>query len=198
MKTWDAFDFAYLHEVQGCTYLTAANALRMAAQEFCERTKCWRATMGAVAMATGTSVYDFGLASDRALVKLLSAKLAGQDIALLLHDQLDGCTPGICALDGSQFAVQPVPLTGQSMVIKAVLKPSNAATGVEDDLFSQYAEAIAKGAKARLFAMANQPFSNPGAAIAARAEFEAAISTTIIRVAKAFSSAPLRTQASFM
>jgi hypothetical protein len=198
VKTWADFDSYYLHEVQGCTYLTAANALRMAAQEFCERTKCWRATLDAVPMVTGTSVYDFDLDTEQTLVKLLSAKLDDQDIGLLLHDQDGGTMPGICALSPSEFLIQPTPVTGQEVVIKAVLMPSNSASGIEDDLFAQYARAIAMGAKAILFAMAYQPFTNPTAAMVARLEFETAIGNTTIRVAKAFSSAPLRVQACFM
>lgn len=197
-KLWSDLQDYYLNDVPGCSQFTAANALRMAAQEFCARTKAWRVTFSAVNTVSGTSVYSFPITSEQEVAKVISAKLAGQDVFPLLHDQAGGRDFGIITLNELEFMLQPTPAAVQALVIKAVLKPSNASTGIEDHLYAAYARAIARGAKAELFGMVNQPFSNPVGAIANKSAFEDDIGRAKIQVAKAYSSAPLRTTASFM
>lgn len=197
-KLWVQLHDYYLSDVPGCSYVTAANALRMAAQEFCERSKVWRVTMDPVLTVADISIYDFDITTEQEISKIMSVKLDDQPIAMLLHDQAGNGQIGMISLNQREFFLQPVPAAGQSLEIKAVLKPSNESTGIEDFIYAAHAEAIAQGAKARLFGLANQPFTNPKAAMDARSAFETAIAQAIIKSAKAYSGAPLRTAPSFM
>jgi hypothetical protein len=198
MKLWADFYDYYLNDLQGCSYLTAANALRMAAQEFCERTKCWRVTMAPIAMLADTTSYSFAYTAELEVSQVLEVKLDDQEISNLTRDQEDGQLPGLFARTNRDFTINPVPAAGQQLVVKAILRPGNASTGVEDFIYFAHAEAIAKGARSRLQSMTNQPFSNPRAAGEARDDFERMIGTAIVAVARAHSRAPLRSDAHFM
>lgn len=198
MKLWSDFYDYYLGDVPGCSYAAAVNALRMAAQEFCERAKVWRVIMDPVTTVAGNQVYPFDLTADQEIVKILLAKMDGHDIDLLLYDQLDNARRGMIVLDQRQFHLQPMPATGNILVITAVLKPSNSAPGVDDVIWASYAEGIAFGAKARLFKMKSKPYFDPVAAADNKNDFNEAIGKATIKAAKAFSSAPIRTRAAFM
>jgi hypothetical protein len=198
MKLWvDIYDY-YLNDVPACSYLTAASALRMAAQEFCEDAKVWRATLTNVPTVAGTSTYSFPITAEQEVSKVLEVRLADQLIGILLHEDAGGEKSGLINLDQRQFLLQPTPAAVQQVSIKVVLRPSNISTGIDDALYAFHAEAIAQGAKARLFGMANQPFTNPSAAITARDRFEYLMAKAKIKTARAYSSAPIRTRPSFM
>lgn len=198
MKLWIDFYDYYLTDIPGCPHATAANALRSAAQEFCKRTKAWRATLEPVITVAGNSVYPFDLPDGQEVAKVVSAELDTYPIELLLHDQVEQIKRGVIAITQRQFYLQPVPADGQSLIIKVVLMPSNDAAGVDDVVYAMYAEAIAEGAKARLFSKSNQPYTDVRAAGLAQAKFMSEIDMTSMKVAKAFSSAPLRIRPSFM
>ncbi len=198
MKLWIDFYDHYLNDVPDCTYLVAANALRMAAREFCEHAKVWRATLTNVPTVAATSTYSFPITAEQEVTKLLSAKLGDQHLPILLHEDEGDNSLGILNLDKRQFLLQPTPAAVQQVSIKAILMPSEISTGVEDVLYAFHAEAISHGAKARLFDMANQPFYNPSAAMSARARFDKMMAVATINAARAYSSAPIRTRPSFM
>lgn len=199
MKSWIDFYDYYLSNLPGCTFFAAQNALRMAAQEFCDRSKVWRVTMDPVVTVANTSIYDFDITADQEIVKLLSAKLGGQNIAPLAPDQAEMAgTHGILVLNPREFMLLPDPPAGLSLVMKVAFKPSNKSSGVEDWIYTSFAEQIAAGAKARLMAEANKQYSDPKGSADNQMIFDAGIGSAVIKAAKAYSSAPLRTQASFM
>lgn len=198
MKLWaDLYDY-YLAEIPGCSLHMAANQLRMSAQEFCERTKAWRVTLAPVSTIADTSAYDFVITAEHEVFMLESAKLDGQNLDILLNEHIGGCWRGISLVNQREYWLQPAPAAGQVLELKVVLKPSNESTGIEDFLYAAHAETIALGAKARLLALSNQPFTSPEAAMMERAKFEERMGRAKIRIAKGNSSAPLRVRPSFM
>lgn len=198
MKSWvDLYDYA-LADIPDCSHFMAANALRRAAQEFCARTKAWRVNLGAKRLVAGISAYDFDVEPTQEVCELISATLDGQPIDPLTPEQSGSGARGVLLLSEREYSVEPTPAGSAILRMRVALRPSNTATGIEDFLFAAYAKDIGKGAKAELFGMTNQPFSNPGAAQAERGEFDAAIARTALRVAKGFSGAPLRTRPSFL
>lgn len=193
----ELYDY-YLNDVPDCSYITGANALRMAAQEFCTRSRAWRAKLAPIVTVEGQTAYPVPMAAGQELVVVLGAQLDGRDIDVLLGEHAGGHSRGVIMLNQSELLLQPLHAPGQSLVLHAALKPSNDATGIEDLLYAHYAEAIAEGAKARLFGTNNQPFSDPNAALRARINFNDAIGAAKVAVAKAHSRAPLRVRPSFM
>lgn len=198
MKTWADFHDQYLSDVPGCTYFAAQNELRHAARDFCERTQAWRVTMDPIVTVADVSLYDVDRTSQTELVKLISAKLDGQKLHVMLPDEEDeyGAT-GIQMVNERQFALYPTPADGLNAVLKAVLKPSLEASGVDNLLYAMYAKEISYGAKARLMGETSKPYSNPMGAAQNEAWFESAVARIHIKVIKAHSRAPLRVRASF-
>lgn len=199
MKTWMNFYDYYLRDLPGCSSFAAESELRKAAQEYCRKTQIWRVTFDPMFMVTGVDTYEFDITTSQEVHKLLSAKLDGQPITPMLPDS-DGefAVRGIKPLSGREFQMFPTPSDGQILVIKAVMYPSNTATGVEDFIYADHAEAIAQGAKARLKAISDKPYSDPAGAAVAEAKFNDAIGNAAFRSAQGFSRAPLRTRASFI
>lgn len=197
MKSWMDFQDVHLSDLPGCTYFAAANALRQAAQEFCRRAQVWRVTLDPVTTVANTSVYDFDITSQFEIIKLNSAKLNGQRINILLEEPM-ASEAGILLRSQREFELFPVPAAGLSLVLNCLLQPAESATGIEDYLYAAHARAIATGAKAMLMAMNGRPYSNPAEAVKKEAQFNEAIAAARLRSAKAYSSAPLRAQGSFL
>lgn len=196
MKAWSEFFDYYLRDLPGLTSFAAANELRKAAQEFCRRSLVWRVTMDTITL-TADDIQDFDITSTQEVVKIVSAKLNGQKLALITRDQIDDEEHGICAISSRQFQLYPDPSAGDELDLKVILMPSNTATGVEDVIYADYAEAIAYGAKYRLRRRRDTPYYDPDEAQADEARFERAVSQAHIDAAKGRSRAPLRTKASF-
>jgi len=200
MKTWDAFYKFCQQDLPGCTSFAAANELRNAAQEFFERTKVWRVDLDPVTTNASEDTYEFDIDECQLLVKVMSAKLDDQDLVLLQPgDEITmSGTASILVLDQTQFVLMTQPGARQKVYVKAIMKPSHTATGIDDRIFDQYAEAIGHGAKARLMNKPGKTYSSPALAAQEREMFESAIAKTLMQAAKGYSSAPLRTRASFI
>lgn len=198
MKTWADLADSVLDDVPGCGYALAARALRNAAQVLCERTRAWRVKLDPQATVAGTDTYAFALPADADLVKLVAATIDGLDTNLLIEGQDRNGNAGILVKDVLNYQVVPMPTAPQSVVLTVALAPGDAATGVDDIIGTRYKRALVMGAKAELFGMKKQAFSDPNAALDERARFDDEIARIKISVARAFSSAPLRVKPSFM
>lgn len=197
MKSWIEFYDYYLADLPGCTYYAAGNALRQAAQEFCQRTKALRMTVDPLTLTTD-SIYDFDFTTNEVLVQVLWAKIDDQDLRILAPGEDSEGTRSIRAIDSSQFELFPDPTAGQILTMECAIKPSNTSDSIDDFLYDQYAEKIAYGAKARLMMQADKPYTNLQLAPVNGALFDAAIASATLRVARSYSNLPLRTRANFL
>lgn len=198
MTPWTQLYDYYLNDVPGCTFTLATRALRMAAQEFCERTRAWKVYLPEQVAVAGQAEYQFAPGLDQRIVRTISAKIDGRDVDLLTPDQARPGAHGIVVHDERRFTVYPALAAGQKIVFYCAVAPSNTATSIDDALYDRYARAIAIGAKAELFGMKRQPFSDADATLDERAKFEVEIMKAITNVAHHSSSAPLRVKGSFM
>jgi hypothetical protein len=193
----DLFD-DYLTDVPGCTYAMATRAIRMAAQQFCERTRAWRVKLASQATVAGQAEYLFQPGADQRVVKTYGATIDGHPALILRPDQdLPGAV-GIVIHNDRSFTIRPAPPAGQQVVFDCALAPANSAASLDDDLYARYARAIAIGAKAELFGMKKQPFSDMDAALDERGRFEVEITRAISDIGRHSSAAPVRVKASFM
>lgn len=198
MTPWLTLTDNYLYDVSGCSSATAARALRNAAQDFCKRTHAWRLHLSPIVTVAGQELYQVPVAAGQQLVKLVSARLDGRDIDPLLYEHAWSGARGVIMVNPGQVKVQPAPAAGQSLTIYASLQPTNDATGIDDMLYANYARIIALGAKVELFNASLKPYTDRESAGRAKIEFDEEIRKVIHDVAKAHSSAPLRTKPSFM
>lgn len=197
MKLWDDFYTYYLADVTGCTYFAAVNELRRAAQELCERAKVWRVELDPVRTMAGQSVYDFELTGDQELVKVMEARLNDIELDIIIPGKKPRGFLALQPLNSREFKLFPEPITGLRVDMTAILKPSDTSEGIEDHLYAQYAEKIAYGAKARLFAQPGKPYTNPALAAAFEQKFADAVADANWRAEKAYSNAPQRVKAQF-
>lgn len=198
MKRWDEFYTVYLYDVQGATYFAAANELRRAAQEFCDRAKVWRTDLDPVLTTAGNVLYDFDISGDQEVVKLLAATLDGRDIPVLrAADRLPGFA-AVKALNAREFILSIQPVNDQKIVTTVILKPSHAAAGIDDHLYAQYAEQISWGARSRLYMAPDKPYTNPDLALMFEKRFRDAIADANWRAEQAYSAEPVRTQPQFL
>lgn len=198
MKTWSDFHAYYLNDLADCTFFAAENEIRQAAREFCEKSRAWRVRLDPITTVAGVPRYDFDRTNEMELVQLLRATLNGNTPLDLLPNDVGDTVRGVLALSPREFELRPLPRGGDVLQLTAAMQPSNTAKGLDDVLFSMFADAISLGAKARLLDKDGKPYSNPAKAAQYRERFEAKIADAMVKAAKSFSSAALRTRASFM
>jgi hypothetical protein len=96
--------------------------------------------------------------------------------------------------DASQILLAGVPIMAGSLTILASLVPLMTATGMDSWVAEQHYEAIVHGAKARLMAIPQKPWTDFNAATWHITEFDKAISGASVEAAQGFQSdAPIRT-----
>lgn len=198
MKTWADFYDDYLSDLPGLTLFAAANQLRLAAQEFCQKTKCLVQTQDPVITTATDTVYDFNLPRNVSLVQLISATVDGQTVHNLNTDNPGMMRNCIRAVNTKQFELIPAQAAGIPVITTCSVKPSKVATGVDDWLWEQYAEQISLGARARLMTLKDKPYTDAQLGIVNGTRFEEAIGQAKIDAARAHSKAPIRVKASFM
>lgn len=204
MKAWNTFYDYLMPDVPDCPNGMANLALRISAQQFCERTLAWSAELAGVTMLANTLVYPFGITDQQEVVQLASATLDGSDLCVIAERDLPANwrvngfgRRGIFTLDRRSFYV--VPQQGAGSVVKTTvsLKPSNIATGVSDELFANYVDEIALGAKARLQMTPKKPYTDGALGQFNQAAFESKCSDIGWEVARANGNTARRTRASF-
>jgi hypothetical protein len=203
--TWVSFYDDLLPLVPGCSQAMADKVLLRAAQEWHERTLCWRSWLYDVTTTTDENTYAFGFDARSELVQLLRSRLDGQEQDVLTADSIPAnwqadtswCDrKGIFTTDNANFVLVPMPAADLVVSNEVALRPSNAATGVDSAIFARYGYEIALGAAARLHEMPGKPYSDANST--ARARFETAIARAASDVWHGSSRAPQRVRARFL
>ena len=170
-----------LPEVMGAPEPLVDQALRLAAREFCQRTSAWQEWQDAVS-ATSTNRFEFDVPSGAEVVKVASAVVGKTPLDVLSYQDVpsDWMDPASTALHnklvhlaGNEFLIFPLPT--EPIRLQLVFKPTLTASNVGDEVVDLWGEDIACGAKARLMAMRDMPFTDLTSASVNKAAFEAAI-----------------------
>ena len=183
-----------LPDMPGLDTPIGLNRIRAAVIDFCQRARCWVIDGAAITSVANTAVYalpastvasteDVGvirvtynngtqvtelapISRARAAAKYGDAWMtyAGDPLYFLQDDP-------------SSVRLLPVPSTGlaNALVISIAIKPIRTATVVPDWFFSNYFETIAKGAKARLFAVPKKPWTDLALSQHYQSQFESDI-----------------------
>ena len=149
MKTWDLFLRDVMPSVPNVPEPSAEHAVHRAAQEFCRRTRAWEVAMDPITTMEGVVVYDIELPPQTELVRLERATLNGLPVTVW-RDGDDAAGLYVFTPEGRQLLFSRTTGAGQRLALTAALRPSEAATGVDDVIFDLYVETIARGAVARL------------------------------------------------
>lgn len=203
MKPWSYWFPDLLPLVPGCPNVIAAHELRRAAQVFCEQTKAWKVVEAARPVAADTETVaaapsDSGMElSEIDRVTYDGKRLDAETLDSIEQDhganwETHTGTPfAYFQLTPGEIRLYPKPveaaLTG--IVFTLVVKPSDTATGIPDDLAIKYRDAFHVGAKARLMAMPGRAWSNPGDASAYGTAFDSMCGTGNVQAARSFGAA---------
>lgn len=169
-----------LHHVPHVPRATAERALRFAAIEFCERTRCWRHVISASLSAQNQALVAPTYA---AIHEIEQATHNGNDLTPLAFTEIDpddltgltstGTPKYIAQISPNEVAIYPFAIGTLRMSV--FLKPragslygTDAADTMHDAynvvpefMLTQHGETIAHGALARLLAIPNEAWSNP-------------------------------------
>lgn len=193
-KLFTALYDEVLIDVPGCQANVALNAIRNAAIEFCERTRCWVADADPIASIANQAAYQFEPESGTEIVGVIQAYYNGIKINPMTAEQLDAeySKPQSTFVAGTpwneqsgvpkfyyierpdEFILAPYPSEGIASVIKMklALKPSRTATGMEKWVLDKHFEVLAHGAKYKLCAMHKKPWSSADQAAYHKREFD--------------------------
>lgn len=208
MTNYTSFLPQVMPYVKDCPQPIIEDAIRNAAIEFCEKTHIWKEDLDAISIVGGTSEYtvvvptgatlmsiDSCWYSDRLLIPKGSDELARifrlcdwhsaeGDAVYYTRDTLD------------KIILVPTPQNDltDGLKIRGVLAPTRTSTSVEDFIFEDHLDAIAAGARARLYAIPGQPFSDVTLALLHRREFLAGVGEAKIKANKGMTRASLRVE----
>lgn len=199
MKVWSQFHPFVLLDVLGCPDPVVAHALLHASREFFERTRTWTVWQDTITTSAGTLDYDFELSQNTEIVKVLRATINSIDLAVMSENDLPSSwrtganrMTGLVTSDRRTFSVVPARAAGMTIQTFCALKPGNNALGIEDVLFAQFAEEISTGAKARLLSTPKRDYSDIGAAMLYRDQFDQSCNSIARKMEKSFSRTPRR------
>jgi len=176
MKPWDQVLPLVLPHCPGCSDLIAESEVRNAAEDFLARSFTWRYTAGAIMSFAGEGFYTPVLPSNSRIVKLHAGTYNGASLAVEKTEATTGLPNSITTPDRVRLEVSPPPAEDNVKITADLsLSLKTSATGLPDELFDQYRQAIAHGAIQRLCLHVGKSYSNPGMAVARGAMFEEAI-----------------------
>lgn len=167
MAEFDDFLPDVLPHAPACPAPVAEKALRDAATEFCERTRCWR-----LVETIPVEMSDVDIAVTPLNAILHEIEDVWFDGARLDAVSFDEFEPGddTDGLPKSYFQVAPgsiriLPRAAGSLKVAMFLKPARASVDLPDFLLDQHCERIAYGALSRILVLPDLPFSNPQRAV---------------------------------
>lgn len=163
-----------LPDVPGCPDITAINALRNAAIEYCRFTRSWTRTLAPVALVDNQSVYAMTAPVDARVAGVISAWVRGREVLPKTMSQVAMLVPNWLVAtaevpnyfnsntDTITLQVFPTPLNalGAPLTLRVVLAPSLTAQNVDDGIANDHFEALLAGARARLMVVPQRAWTN--------------------------------------
>ena len=185
MKYWKDFFAEIMPECPKVPVPMIVSALRTATIEFCTQTDIWEQAIDSVYISEGTTEYEIEPPdSSSDIVRLTKLTLDGRDLSA-----------------GQDYTYNPpnlilsrVPVSSGEIKLRASLKPSRTALGVSDQLFTDWLEVLAAGAKSKLMAIPGKDWSNPSNSVFYEGLFQSGIAKAASRLNKQFTKTGLRVQ----
>lgn len=165
MATWSDFLPDVLPHVNGCSIDLAEHEVKRAAQEFFRRTFAWRIDLDPIAVAADTETVTLTMPSspDVKLVRVETViyddtRLAPTTRETLHNDYSDNWQDHTGEPDAwfsdepAILRLYPIPTAAATtgLQVNVSVIPDDTATGIPDNLYNKFNEAIYLGARARL------------------------------------------------
>ena len=174
-------------ETPGIIDEIVVQAIAGAASEFCERTRVWDEWQDPVTLMDGEAVVDLEAPTDARALTAYNAMLGGTELAPVTMGDLVQFMPDwktatgqpryySSASDWSAITLFPSPLSvTDQLMLRVQYAPKATSKTLPNFLAERFHDALIAGAKARVFAQMNVPWSNPAMADQHRQIFERAI-----------------------
>ena len=190
VRLWSAFLPDLAPDLPQCPTVVITHHLKRAAQQFFQESRAWQVLIETpLPVAEGDTIMALDLGDvELALVRLERAWYDGTTMDVRTADELEhddasawwdetGTPTLLVQLTPTEARLHPVPLADAAtgITFRASVKPSEAATGVREDLAAKYLDGLVAGCLARLMAMPDKPWSRPDRAQEQAAKFRAAL-----------------------
>lgn len=182
--------------VMGCPIPVMDHNIRLSAIEFCDKTR-WHEEVVFVTRSGETGLYEAETDSGLEISRITSVAVNGKKIdaqtkSTGLRLIAAGSTSAFfIVVDGAQVQINPAPSASDAVQAIAALRPTMTAASISDVL-SEWREAIAGGAIARIAAIPGQDFTNPDIAVYQKGIFKEAVQSALVK--QGFGSAESKTQ----
>lgn len=201
MKLWSDFYDYLAPDLPGCPLLALDFALRQSAIAFCEQSQAWSYQHPDIPVVVDTAQYSFAPPSEALVHAVNYAAFNDAEIDvnvkqgdMHIRDWRNQQGTPKFVLGGPEFlTLVPTPDVAGTLKLIVILKPDTDATGIDDDIFSQYREPIIHGALAKLMLSPRKPYTNPQ--LAAYHSQQSTIKTGAAgtKAARNYTRAPLQT-----
>lgn len=182
--------------VIGCPIPVMDHNIRLSAIEFCDKTR-WHEEVVFVGRSGEVGVYEAETDTGLEISRITSVAVNGKKIdpktkaTGLRLIEAASTEVFFVVLDSTQIQINPAPSGTDSVQVIAALRPTMTATGINDAL-SEWREAIAGGAIARIAAIPKQDFTNPDIAMYQKGIFKDAVQSALVK--QGMGSAESKTQ----
>ncbi len=196
MKALSAFRSRVSPRVQGCNDMLIDQAVLDSCIEFCDKSLAVKRMLDAFPLVAEQSQYDLSPPAGQVVVQVMRVWCDTSELQPVDEDTLASPFQFVQAIPGhtrrpampgffsesdpSQLSFYPVPDKAYTVNLRVALRPSRAATQVEDQLFETHIETIVDGALARLYVMPSE-FANPAAAKLHLDKFHAGIDEALLQ-----------------
>lgn len=206
---WAAFYPDLLPELPGAPLPLVDHWLRNTAIEFCERTKAHVVTLDLLNAVAEQMEYTPTYPTETGLVEIRAVWFSGDKLkekspADLERDYGDwkaetGQPAAYTQERLDRLLLVPAPSAAATSAIKisAALKPSEAATGITDWLGVKYRQTLVAGVKAKMMAMADEPWTKPDRVQLYASQYESDIMDATAAARAGFTQARPRFSGSF-
>ena len=205
---YDEFLPQVLQYVPDAAEFIAKDAIKQACIEFCEKSYYWQYVVPAIDIVANQSNYVINTPNDTKSVgpvmvyyntNLLIPK--GPDELADIYrmgdwQQLTGTPQYVTRIQKPEVILVPTPPEASpgSLHIRTALAPTRDSEGIDSEIYEQWAEAIAWGARARLYAQPRQDYSDKTAALDASKMFAYHINRARMQVTKGLTRSSPRTE----
>jgi hypothetical protein len=190
--------------VQGAPEPAVADAIRIAAQTFCQRTRLWREYDS---FKLGNDGFEYVYAPQNAvLFEIDHASMNGRTLHPVSLSWLDENRPNwreevyneaAYITQVEEGTIRVVPAASGIVELRAILKPSDDATQLPDFIANNYRTVITDGALAELLTIPGQSFTNPDFAAYHAGRFQRALDELNNNGAQGQQKAAIRTKPHF-
>lgn len=203
MSTYAEFLPEVLPFVPDVPEVVAENAVRNACIEFCERTNYLQATLAPFTTVADQAEYTVPVPANTKLVQIMTAYWGERLLIAKTQEELahvfrrvnwmtmTGAPFYITKIEQTKVRLVPLPDAAgiDDVTLRVSLAPSRTSTTVDDQIYNEWLETIANGARYRLYSIPKQPFTDQLAANQALKLFRMGVTRARMMVNKSLTRA---------